>query len=69
MVSFYMILKKSNEIQLTKNKMDLNNRKIKNHAPSPEYTLYSTQDNCPTPDEALRTSASLNDNSSVSFVN
>ena len=28
--------KKYNEIQLTKNKMDLNNRKMTNHPPSPE---------------------------------
>ena len=27
--------KKVNEIQLTENKMDLNNRKMKNHLPSP----------------------------------
>ena len=27
-VAFYMIWKKYNEIQLTKNKMDLNNRKM-----------------------------------------
>ena len=27
--------KKYNEIQLTKNKMDLNNRKMTNHPPSP----------------------------------
>ena len=29
-------MKKKNEIQLTKNKMDLNNRKMTNHPPSPE---------------------------------
>ena len=28
-------MKKNNEIQLTKNKMDLNNRKMTNHPPSP----------------------------------
>ena len=28
-------MKKYNAIQLTKNKMDLNNRKITNHPPSP----------------------------------
>ena len=33
-VVFYKIWKKYNEIQLTKNKMDLNNRKITNHPPS-----------------------------------
>ena len=32
---FYKIWKKYNEFQLTKNKIDLNNRKIKNHPPSP----------------------------------
>ena len=32
---FYKIMKKYNEIQLTKNKMDLNNRKMNNHPPSP----------------------------------
>ena len=35
MVIFYKKWKKYNEIQLTKNKMDLNNRKISNHPPSP----------------------------------
>ena len=34
---FDKIWKKYNEIQLTKNKMDLNNRKIKKHQPSQEY--------------------------------
>ena len=33
---FYKIWKKYNEIQLTKNKKDLNNRKMINHPPSPE---------------------------------
>ena len=35
MVIFYKKQKKNNEIQLTKNKMDLNNRKMTNHPPSP----------------------------------
>ena len=34
MVLFYKKCKKYNEVQLTKNKMDLNNRKMKNHPPS-----------------------------------
>ena len=34
MVVFYKRWKKYSEIQLTKNKMDFNNRKIKNHVPS-----------------------------------
>ena len=34
MVLFYKIWKKYNEIQLTRNKMNLNNRKITNHPPS-----------------------------------
>ena len=33
-VVFYKILKTYNEIQLTKNKMDQNNQKIKNNSPS-----------------------------------
>ena len=33
---FYKIWKKRNEIQLTKNKMDLNNRKMTNRPPSPD---------------------------------
>ena len=33
MVLFYKIQKKYNEIQLTKNKMDLNIQKIINHSP------------------------------------
>ena len=35
MVTFYKKWKKYNEIQLTKNKMDLSNRKMKNRSPSP----------------------------------
>ena len=35
MLVFYKRWKKYNETQLPKNKMDLNNRKIKNHPPSP----------------------------------
>ena len=36
MVIFYNKWKKNNEIQLTKNKMDLNNQKMKNHPLSPD---------------------------------
>ena len=36
MVIFYKKWKKYNEIQLTKNKMDVNIRKMTNHSPSPE---------------------------------
>ena len=32
-------MKKKNGIQLTKNKMDLNNQKITNHSPSPILKL------------------------------
>ena len=32
-------MEKYNEIQLTKNKMDLNIPKMTNHPPSPEFTL------------------------------
>ena len=35
MVTFHKKWKKYNEIQLTKNKMDLNIRKMTNHPPSP----------------------------------
>ena len=35
MVIFYKKWKKYNEIQMTKNKMDLNIRKMTNHPPSP----------------------------------
>ena len=35
MVIFYKKWKKYNKIQLTKNKMDLNIRKMTNHPPSP----------------------------------
>ena len=35
MVIFYKKWKKYNNIQLTKNKICLNNRKMKNHRPSP----------------------------------
>ena len=37
MVIFYKKWKKYNEIQLTKNKMDLNIRKMTNHPPSPGH--------------------------------
>ena len=40
MVIFYKKWKKYNEIQLTKNKMDLNNRKMTNHPPSPYKRLF-----------------------------
>ena len=36
-VIFYKKWQKCNEIQLTKNKMNLNNLKMKNHPPSPDY--------------------------------
>ena len=36
MLVFYNIGKMDNEIQLTKNKMDLNNRKMLSHPPSPK---------------------------------
>ena len=36
MVRFYKKWKNYNEIQLTKNKMDLNIQKMTNHPPSPE---------------------------------
>ena len=42
MVLFYKIWKKYNEIQLTKIKMDLNNRKMTKHPPFPVMTSYFT---------------------------
>ena len=39
MLLFYKIRNKYNEIQLTKNKMDLNNRKMTNHPPFPVRSL------------------------------
>ena len=36
MAIFYKKWKKYNEVQLTKNKIDLNIRKMTNHPPSPE---------------------------------
>ena len=41
MVIFYKKWKKYKEIQLTKNKMDLNNQKMTNHPPSPDVTIQS----------------------------
>ena len=35
-------MEKYNEIQLTKNKMDLNNLKMTNHPPSPIRILFPT---------------------------
>ena len=40
---FYKKWKKYNEIQLTKNKMNLNIRKMTNHPPSPESCDSMTQ--------------------------
>ena len=40
MVIFYKKWKKYNEIQLTKNKMDLNIRKMTKHPSSPGYLIY-----------------------------
>ena len=37
---FYKKWKKDNEIQLTKNKMGLNIRKMTNYPPSPEIIVY-----------------------------
>ena len=45
MVIFYKKWKKYNEIQLTKNKMDLNIRKMINHPPSPGEERVKTQSN------------------------
>ena len=39
---FYKKWKKYNEIYLTKNKMDLNIRKITNHPPSPAYKCFTS---------------------------
>ena len=39
MVIFYKKWKKYNEFQLTKNKMDLNIRKMTNHPPSSDFEL------------------------------
>ena len=36
---FYKKWKKYNDIQLTKNKMDLNIRKMTNHPPSPDLVM------------------------------
>ena len=42
MALFYKTWKKYNEIQLTKNKMDLNILKMTNHPPSTENKLVQT---------------------------
>ena len=44
---FYKICEKLNEIQLIKNKMDLNKRKIKNHPRSPTFTRVICRINSP----------------------
>ena len=41
MVIFYKKWKKYKKFQLTKNKMDLNNRKMTNHPPSPDRFMVS----------------------------
>ena len=43
MVIFYKRWKKYNDIQLTKNKMDLNNQKMKNHPSSHKRNECDTQ--------------------------
>ena len=43
-VVFYKIWKKYNEIQLTKNKIALNNQKMTNHPPSPVSSLLRDDD-------------------------
>ena len=45
MVIFYKKWKKYDEIQLTKNKMDLNIRKMTNHPPSPVPPFLSQYNN------------------------
>ena len=45
MVLFYKIWKKYEEIRLTKNKIDLNNRKMINRPPSPRNTYRFTEYN------------------------
>ena len=45
MVIFYKKWKKYNEIQSTKNKTDLNIRKMTNHPPSPESKYNSNKHN------------------------
>ena len=41
MLLFYKIWKNCNEIQLTKNKMDMKNLKMKNNPPIPDCTIES----------------------------
>ena len=43
MAIFHKKWKKYNEIQLTKNKMYLNIRKMTNHPPSPDYRVFCRQ--------------------------
>ena len=45
MVLFYELWKNYNEIKLTKNKMNLYNRKMTIHPPSPERLLYALYNN------------------------
>ena len=52
MVIFHKKWRMYNEIKLTKNKMDLNNRKMTNHSPSPITNTYT---------EATRVTASEQD--------
>ena len=59
MVIFYKKWKKYNEFQLTKNKMDLNIRKMTNHPPSPEYFIRNGKEY----DEVQLT------NSKIDFIN
>ena len=42
MIIFYKKRKKYNEIQFTKNKMDLNIRKMTNHPPSPDSIYFNS---------------------------
>ena len=55
MVKFYKKWKKDNEIQLTKSKMDLNNRKMTNHPPSPVTQYMSSVNiNYPTSSQYIK---------------
>ena len=54
MVIFYKKWKKFNKTQLTKDKMDLNNRKMKNHPPFPYACYEETKTKCETKRSHLR---------------
>ena len=68
MVIFNKKWKKYNEIQLTKNKMDLNIRKMTNHPPSPEADELQTSQTLYTYNSSLTSQCVLFDKNQFTYT-